>query len=397
MRLLFPFAVLLLCASAAAAQPASTFTLPPDPDATPTSRPQVQGPVDTESEVPSVPRVIGAPTPQPTRTAPTPRPTASPRATPTPAPSRTAAPQPAASTPSPSLPASERSVPTREVLSQPDTASSPMADEPAPEQDRAAAPADQDRSVTPIEEEAGALGLPEVSGSEDTASAGVSDQPDAPSFPLWLAGALAAALLVLGAIAFAVMRRRKPAPDEPAEVVNPAGAPRHAVREDNSVARPDAGSLEVEAYAVTLSRSVMNASISYRVTMINRGRVPMTQVQVHGDVTTAHGRVPVTQQLADATQALPELHSLARLEPGQRITVHGDLRLPLGQVRALLQGQVPVFVPLLRLTVRAADMEPRAFTYVIGTRSTQKGARPTPFRLDGPPRSYDKLTTRAVA
>jgi len=47
--------------------------------------------------------------------------------------------------------------------------------------------------------------------------------------------------------------------------------------------------------------------------------------------------------------------------------------------------------------VRAADIEPRAHTYVIGSKPIQKDARPNPFRLDEPPRSYAQLTTRAVA
>ena len=88
---------------------------------------------------------------------------------------------------------------------------------------------------------------------------------------------------------------------------------------------------------------------------------------------------------------------MARLEPGQRSVLQGELRLPLREVRAIRQGSVPVFVPLLRLTVRAANLEPQAHTYVIGTRNAQKGARPNPFRLDEPPRTYAQLTTRALA
>ena len=66
-------------------------------------------------------------------------------------------------------------------------------------------------------------------------------------------------------------------------------------------------------------------------------------------------------------------------------------------MRALRQGNVPVFVPLLRLTVRAANLKPRAYTYVIGAKPLERGARPNPFRLDEGPRSYGQLTTRALA
>ena len=107
--------------------------------------------------------------------------------------------------------------------------------------------------------------------------------------------------------------------------------------------------------------------------------------------------IPADQQLADTRQEFPELHEHARLEAGQRTTMQGQLRIPLQEVRALHQGNVPVFVPLLRLAVRAAELEPRAYTYVIGTRASGKGARPTPFRLDEGPRNYAQLSTRALA
>ena len=233
------------------------------------------------------------------------------------------------------------------------------------------------------------------SASQD-ASRTIADM--ARGLPVWIWGTLAAALLLLLALAvFLLARRRRKPTMQQAEVADLSGPPLREVGPASSLAQPAAPSLEVEAHAVTLSRSVMNASISYRVTMVNRGREPITLIEVHGDVTTAHGRVPAAQQLADTEQSFPELHTHARLAPGERITMRGELRLPLREIRALRQGSVPVFVPLLRLTVRAQNMQPKAYTYVIGTRAAEKGSRPNPFRLDEPPRSYAQLTTRALA
>ena len=399
MRLFLSIAVLLLGATAASAQPVSDYRLPPDPDSTPSSRPQAQGPTDLEGETRSAPRVIETQTP-------TPRPTASaqPTSAPSPTPSATASPRPAATASSgPALPASDGPVSTREVLAKP--APRPAASEPDGGLSSDSAVGDTDIASGATQPE----GLPSpgsASGpaneAENTASVAAET-----SLPEWIwPASIIAILLALAAILLAMIRhrltRRREAAEardtaeaaEPVGVVDMSGPPMREISSQSYPASADAGSLEVEAFAVTLSRSVMNASISYRVTMVNRGSKPIELIQVHGDLTTAHGSIPAAQQLADTEQAFPELH---RLDPGQRSTMQGELRLPLREVRALRQGSVPVFVPLLRMTVRAANMEPRAYTYVIGTRPADKGARPNPFRLDEPPRSYAKLSTRALA
>ena len=422
--LILPAALLIFGAAAATAQPVSDFQLPPDPDATPTSRPQAQGPTDLEGETRSAPRVIGTATPEPTATA---RPD---RSTPSPAPSPTG---PAPATPSPrqtetgqpdrALPRSEGVISTRDVLAD----RAPQADPVEP-----ASPTAANSEAAPQPETGTARGLPTTAEqavgradieadmrADPQADTGASPEPfqePAPAsvVPAWVwPTLLGLAVLVLGTIIFALARRRiarrraavaaAAGPPEPLRPVEsprprPAGRPASSHPPTSAPARaPGPGSLEVEAVAITLNRSVMNATISYRVSLANRGLRPITQIRVHGDVTTAHGRIPADQQLADTRQEFPELHEHARLEPGQRTTMQGQLRIPLQEVRALHQGNVPVFVPLLRLAVRAAELEPRAYTYVIGTRASGKGARPTPFRLDEGPRNYAQLSTRALA
>ena len=84
MRLPLSPAVLLLGAAGASAQPVTDFQLPPDPEATPTSRPEAEGPTDLKGDTISVPRVIGTPTPTPRPTL-GPTPSATQRGTPSPA------------------------------------------------------------------------------------------------------------------------------------------------------------------------------------------------------------------------------------------------------------------------------------------------------------------------
>ena len=115
--LLFP-CLLLFGAVAAHAQSATTFQLPPEPDAT--STPQAQGPTDLEGTTRTAPRVIVEPTPTPSRTPtaqPSPRPSATPTERATPQPTRTPAPDAA-------LPATNRQVSTRDLLTETPTQSS---------------------------------------------------------------------------------------------------------------------------------------------------------------------------------------------------------------------------------------------------------------------------------
>ncbi len=401
--LLLSCLLLLFGAVSAHAQSATTFQLPPEPDAT--SRPQAQGPVDLEGETRTAPRIIVKPTASPSATPtaqPSPRASATPATRPTPQPTRS-------SSEGPNLPSTDRSVSTQDLLTETPTRSMTRESRSDGEsaQDSAANAQEEIDETSPVGPLSPSVATSADLTSADSPSAGLAsdDAADLPAAPedsqqpdwMWVAPWLAA-LIALAIAAIVLLRqRRKRAMRVPAPEVEMAAMPLRKVDKPVSPAQPAAGSLEVQADAVTLSRSVMNATISYRLTILNRGREPITQIQIGGDITTAHGRVPAAQQLADTDQEFPELHSLDRLEPGERSTVRGEVRLPLREVRALRQGNVPVFVPLLRLTVRAANIEPRAYTYVIGSKPAQTGARPSPFRLDEPPRSYAQLTTRAIA
>lgn len=400
MRIFILSCLLSLWTVAAHAQSASEFQLPPDPDTTPSAPSQAQGPVDLEGETRTAPRVITSPTPTPRASA-MGQPIALPDIPP-PAANATARPTVTAS-PSPRLPATDSPVLTRDILNEPSS--------------RAAARSTDDSTVStstgttsePGREESApaddALTFPDINDSSDISPTTIAptNELDATQDSLalpwswsWIGAALAALLLIIAVLVG--MRRRRgvaAAMGAPTPVAT-TDATLHKVSEFGQPAADEAGSLDLEAQVTTLSRSLLNATISYRLTLINRSRVPVSQIQIHGDVTTAHGRVPASQQLADVHQEFPELHSLARLAPGERSTISGELRIPLREVRALRQGSVPVFVPLLRLTARAENIQPRAFTYVIGS-AEEKGVRPNPFRLDEGPRSYAQLSTRALA
>lgn len=205
----------------------------------------------------------------------------------------------------------------------------------------------------------------------------------------WIAALVAAALAALGGLLF--WRRRvaaRPVPEIVRPVVGEAGM---AVTSDDPLRY-----LKVEIDAVRLARSMMAATLTYRVTLSNHSPEAIRTITLDGDLTTAHGGAPIGEQLADTLTALPALHTLDHLGAGQRKSFTGEIRLPLKDVRPIRQGNVPIYIPLLRLKASAAGAEPKAFTFVVGKAPDLAGARLQPFRLDTPPQTFNAIDARPL-
>jgi len=368
---------LALATPALAQQPGSLsdFQLPPDPDAT--STPEVQGPVDPEAEVRTTPRVIAtdSPTPQPTSTvrpAPTPSPTLTlPRPTPT---RRAAQPE------------------TRET---PQTSPTPAAPTPA-------------ASPDPTVSEAAPLQVdltPSVPPPAPVADA--PEESDGSILP-WLA-ALVAALGLAGAGAWYFRRRealapvpviepplaRRREPPQPDSGETPAPEPAPAPTPP-PVRTASIAPVTLQAQPVRLSRSMMNATFAFRVVLENQGAERWEDVSIEADLVTAHGTAPIAEQVASPEVPLAPLHAAPALEPGQTIEFAGEVRLPVGAVRAIPQGRAAVYVPLLRLRVTSGRRQPLARTFLIGQLPDRQGGRLRPFRLDEMPQSYHAIGMRPL-
>jgi hypothetical protein len=152
----------------------------------------------------------------------------------------------------------------------------------------------------------------------------------------------------------------------------------------------------LEAQALRLSRSMLFATLSYRLQVTNRGSRPLEDIRLGGDLVTAHGRLPAEKQLADPAVPLAVLERIPRLEPGQSHTVAGDLRLPVGEIRPIPQGSAVLYVPLLRMRAEAAGVAPLARTFVVGLQPSGVAGRLQPFRLDEMPQTYTLITQRAL-
>lgn len=331
----------LLSTAPLAAQPARDFQLPPAPASTDS---RVQGPVDPDAPIPVRPRAIE--TAQPAVPTPTPAPTV--RAT------------PAIVLPDPS--------PVRSAVQPVPARSAPAQAEPT----LAPPPAGVSAAPTPLPLPSAAL-----------TPAPAVNPPDEPAqrFPwVWLAlgGALASALA--GMILWRRRRATVAAPDIIAPYV-PAVLPGEA--------------LTIGVEAVRLDRSVLNATVGYRVTIRNRTAHALSGVAVEADLVSASSDRPAEQQIALPEQALTPRHAAERLSPGQSLRFEGQVRLPLSEASAIWQGRIGLLVPLLRVRATAAEAAPVATTLVIG-RAEGSTARPQPFRLDEPPRSYAPLAQRVL-
>lgn len=364
-RFRLPLVALVLAAPATlAAQSAQDFQLPPNP--TPTATPRVQGPVDTESgTIPVRPRAIGTPTPTPT---PAPRSTAMvqpiPTPTPAPAPERSEA-----------HPAAQPTVtPQRDPSPPPTSAERPPI-----------APAGA--NVLPAPTSTPITSGPTFPGATPSPEAGLPAETEAGQSPDWLFPALGGAgLLALLAGAFFLWRRRRSAAPPP-EIERPVVA--------SAAAATGPADLQLRAEAIRLTRSLVNATLQYRVTLINRSTAALSGVAVGADLVSAHGGVPVEQQVASAAQPLEKRHTFDRIAPGQSVRYEGNLQIPLAQAKIIRQGSAALFVPLLRVRIDGAGSEPVVRTFVVG-QGVPDGGRVMPFRIDEGPRSYAPVAARAL-
>ena len=363
-RLRLPLVALVLGSPAGlAAQSVQDFQLPPNP--TPTPSPNVQGPVDSEGVVPVRPRVIATPTPTPT---PVPRPASGATAQPVPTPTPSATATPRSQAPqqvTPRVSTQPRSLPTtQERLPLEPGETAPIVPAPLPTGETTSAPTPRADASEPV---------PAPTAQE---TAGGSD---------WLWPAVGGGLLALLGFGYFVSQRRRNAPTPEIE--------RPIVARASGRAAPH--EIQISAEAVKLTRSVMNATLHYRVSLINRSSGALRDVDLGADIVSAHGGLPVEQQVASVSQTLEKRHTFERIAPGQTVRFEGQITLPLSQARVIRQGNAALFIPLLRVRLDGASADPLVKTFVIGL-GVPNGGRVMPFRIDEGPRSYEPIAARAL-
>jgi hypothetical protein len=150
--------------------------------------------------------------------------------------------------------------------------------------------------------------------------------------------------------------------------------------------------------ATRLSLTLLNALLSYRLTLHNLSNNIIRDISIGSDLVTAHASLPINQQIADAEQVLQQKHGIALLLPGQNVQLSGELRLPIPAIQPLRRGDAVMFVPLLRLRIDAEGLDQIVLqTVVIGQKPAGPGAGLRPFRLDLGPRIYGEIGHRLLS
>ncbi|WP_432200921.1 hypothetical protein ACRAQ7_01295 [Erythrobacter sp. W53] len=356
------------------AQSVQQFELPPAP--TPSETPQVQGPVDIDGPVPVAPRAIET---DPPASSPTPTETFEPILT---APGDDAQAEAPARVEQDQNRSSSRSA-------GPATAPAPQAITdadgltPSPE-----------RSPGVIEPPQAPATAPPVRAAEAEETAALSSQ-----FWLWIAGVTA---LLLAAAGVYVLRRSKPSKPAPT-IAPPIARPEKSERgvpatDTSSPAATEPLSVQVEV--ISLSRSLMNATLAYRVTVLNKTNEAVSNIVLGADLTSAGQGRPLEQQVALPDTALPIRHETPRMSAGQSKRFEGQVQLPLNQAVAIRQGKTALLVPLLRLRLTADGAQPLVKTLIIGQAGVNSGlggnTRLQPFALDDGPRSWSPIAHRQL-
>ncbi|MGB3739069.1 MAG: hypothetical protein WA948_06915 [Pontixanthobacter sp.] len=402
-------AIALTSASPAPAQDAPgsvrDFRLPPAeaPAREPPSR--AQGPVDTEGPVRRAPRVI------PTEPAPTENgePARSQADT-----ARPPAREPAAADPRPvprqsdgnrRIPAPTRATPRQNN---------------SPPQPRIRAP----EETASLPSSAIPTGASTQSASEDlpservnlpgrapatmpTAQADFDDPTSAAQIPTWWWAAFLAFIAAIGVVLALYIRRRQavpasaserdivpnqePVPSEPATAAIPASVPARA-----RPSPPPRIPIQIKAEARNLSRSLMFATLNYSLDLRNLGTQPLRDVIVRADMVTAHGQAPLEQQLAGRDDDVTPAATIPTIAAQDTHRYDGEYRLPMSEVRIIAQGDVRLYVPLLRIRIETEGKVSLMRSFVIGILPASGQGKLQPFRRDEMAQTYRNIGLRLL-
>ncbi|MBU7579103.1 MAG: hypothetical protein KAF27_01330 [Porphyrobacter sp.] len=358
-----------------------SFELPP---ARPTPTPAPAGPADERAGIAIPPRS------QPSAPAPAPAPPPSPSVQAAPAPAATPVVQPLPSAPPSASPSAPARTPTPRPSGQP---------APAQRTDGTPAPA-------PSAPASAAASLPETSAPlpapaalpsgtplpADPALASPPAGPDLteiasqelgalPAWWLYAALGLGAAILVLAGGAWAWRRRRPRTLRLAAPVAGAAGD----TASDSAPLR-----LDLALDITSASRSVMMFTIQYRLTIANRCERAVNDLNAAARLVCAKSSVA-----GGAAGAAQGLESIARIGPHQARSITGTLQLPLAAITPLRQGQTPLFIPLVHVTLEGENLPADTRTFVIGTPSASGRVHPIP--LDQPPGGIAGLVAQLIA
>lgn len=140
----------------------------------------------------------------------------------------------------------------------------------------------------------------------------------------------------------------------------------------------------------------MALTLKYRLTIANRSDWAVRDLVISADLVSARRNLPMEQQLASGATRLAAAANIDRIGPQQTATITGELRLPISEIEIFQQGQMPLCVPLARLRIEGAGIEPQLRNFLVGLGSGAIGGRVHPLPLSGPPGGYEGAQIRPL-
>jgi hypothetical protein len=347
------------------------------------------------------------PTPLPTP-APTPVPTAAPVPTATPvAPLRRAAPTPVPT----SAPPATRDRPTALAVPTPTPTPSPT---PAPLQDSPLPAATPVVPVAPVADsraDAGGSRIPAVIALVVLAALALgglalfrrrrrrrTDQWDHEEIPVEVVSPAAPVLPEVPPADVQIQALPvSAAPDVPAPPPPPASPAPSFLRPAASPASTARALIELDLRPVRAGTNLTSAAVDYEVTVRNAGEATATDIRVDlGLISAAADQDAVLSGFFAAPIGRPLVAPFV-LAPGQQISLSGMAMRPRDTLNVFSVQDRPLFVPLFALNVlygwEGGASGQSANAWVIGIERAD-GGKMQPFRLDTPPRMFDRVGQR---
>lgn len=242
----------------------------------------------------------------------------------------------------------------------------------------------QPESVTETDSTSPAV-APQPDVSNDVAGASPESGADEGESLLWWIIALIG-VIVFGVVGWLYTRSRT-APSAIIERPTIAGTQLFQSIEDAKLA------LSLDILGAT--RSLRMFTVDYRLRVANRSGRAVRDLAVTPELTSASKGSSDSRGPAVA-QGTGDTVRIERVGPHQSEVITGTVQLPVTEIRPILQGSKPLFVPLLQVQLRLQDLPPAAHTFIIGLPSATSATRLHPIELDGPPGGLPRLETRRV-
>jgi hypothetical protein len=161
---------------------------------------------------------------------------------------------------------------------------------------------------------------------------------------------------------------------------------------ENDVSATDLA-LELTLDVTGATRSVMTFTLHYRLTIANRTGRAVNDLSLAVQLECARRGAGN----AASPGAAQRLDRVDRIGPHQSRSIIGEVRLPLSEIAPLHQGNLPLFIPLVHVTLEGEGQSALPRSFVVGTPSAGGTGRLHPIRLESPPGSITGLRAQRVA